>query len=47
MEITPEQIKLWMGDLYIANKTLELQLITLEQENIELKKQLKNSSEVE
>lgn len=39
--ISTIQIKLWIGDLYIANKLLEEQVSELEQENHDLKIRLK------
>lgn len=40
--ISVMQIKLWVGDLYIANKMLEEEVAALQKENHELKQELKN-----
>lgn len=41
MEMSVIQIKVWIGDLYIANKMLEEQVAILSKDNHGLKEELK------
>ncbi len=45
--ISVVQVKLWIGDLYVANKMLENEVEALKEENYDLKIRLKKKDKQE